>query len=135
MSLWPVLMIFCSESCLLRDCVQGYSWFSLLVDSVHSVFCWYLWSTVTWVLYSMIIVHVLSSSTCWYPVWSVRSVEDVALFPMCIFGLFIKIQLFTYVWIYVCLVNLISFINVYFMTMTYGSYYYSSLLQLEKQGQ
>lgn len=54
MILWPSLSAFYSEINLLCQWVQGYFPLSLLSGSLCLVLYWSLWSTWTWILYSVI---------------------------------------------------------------------------------
>ena len=49
-----VMVIFCSGSCFLYQCIQGCSLLSFLLDLEYPVLCWSLWSTWTWFLCSVI---------------------------------------------------------------------------------
>ena len=49
-----IVMIFCLQSCLLCQCIQGYSPLFVLSVSVYLVLSWGLWSTWIWVLFMVI---------------------------------------------------------------------------------
>ena len=50
MLLLPTLSVLYLESCLLCQCVQGYSTLSFQLGSLFLVLCWGIWFTGTWVL-------------------------------------------------------------------------------------
>ena len=92
---------FCSGSCLLYQCVQGYSPVSLLLGSVYLVLGWGLWCLGLEFCTQWYIRIYLYAPTGWCPVNPALFVEGVSFIPLQISGFFIKNQVSMGVWIYV----------------------------------
>lgn len=58
-------------------------------------------------------------------------IEDAFFVLVCVFGLFIKNQVYIYIKIYVRAFNSIPLSNIYLMSILYSFYYYSIVVLLE----
>jgi hypothetical protein len=90
----PELLVFCSGSCLLCHCIQGYSPLSLLSDLLYPVFCWGLVEihlVLSFVQGNNICIY-LHSSTCRHPVRSALCVKIISFFHSIVLPFLSKIK-------------------------------------------
>jgi len=96
------LFVLCAEICLLYQIIQGYFWFSLLLDLGYSDLLWDLWTTSIWILcwvigmdlFAFIYTHTWSSYYFFFPFYN--------------FQFFVKNQVFIAENVYLSFLHLIT---------------------------